>query len=105
MSKDGYLSEEEQIIYRNTIKKLSVTRPFGVSYYELYEKENFMKDMNTCPKCGSLAKTILYSTTTLLAYASTSFDSDGIMVMNKNPNITTHRYRCDSCGEEFNGKQ
>jgi DNA-directed RNA polymerase subunit RPC12/RpoP len=63
------------------------------------------KDLNKCPKCGSLSKTILYSTTTLVGYAAMSYDSNGDLVLGTNPNVTTNQYRCNECGETYSAKQ
>lgn len=104
--KDCYEDKEFNEIQGKDEKfRRSVTEPFGVPVnITNFHPEPLVRDLNKCPKCGSLAKTILYSTTTLVAYASTSFDENGVLKYNANPNTVTNYYRCDGCGENYSGK-
>ena len=106
---DLYDKEEKHLTQWSSTEeknRKAITEPYGLpgQVYN-FHPDTTLRDMNKCPKCGSLAKTILYSTTTLVAYASTSFDEQGCVIYNPNPNTTTNYYRCDKCGENYSGKQ
>lgn len=62
------------------------------------------KDLNKCPKCGSMAKTFLYSTITAI-YRPAVYDEEGNPVNFTNPNTTTNHYTCANCGESYESKQ
>lgn len=99
MSKDnGYMSEEERKIYSKAIAKLGTKT--GTNIFDRYTGENNMnKNTIPCPKCGSLAKTFLYSTQTL-AFVSTKYDENGNLLQGGG-NFTTDYYECSKCGEEY----
>lgn len=104
--KDCYEDKEFNEIQGKDKKfRRSGIEPFGVpAHIANFHPEPLVRDLNKCPKCGSLTKTVLYSTTTLLAYVSTSYDEEGNLKHNPNPNTTTNYYRCDKCGENYSGK-
>lgn len=62
------------------------------------------KDLNQCPKCGSLAKMYLYSSTTT-AYRPAVYDKEGNLIPGTNPNKTTNYYQCCDCGENYHVEQ
>lgn len=62
------------------------------------------KNLNKCPKCGSMAKHYLYSSTTAV-YNPAVYDRDGNLVVGTNPNTTTDYYKCADCGEHYNVEQ
>lgn len=62
------------------------------------------KDLNKCPKCGSMAKRYLYSTTTMV-YNPATYDKEGNLVTGTNPNKTTNHYSCIECQEKYSVEQ
>lgn len=57
-----------------------------------------------CPKCQELGlKSKVHSrgsSSTLLYYPATSYDEDGNLIFNRDPNTYEHDFEC-SCGHKF----
>ena len=61
------------------------------------------KDLIKCPKCGSMAKTYLYSTATLL-YIPQEYDSEGNLIESGVTNKVVTKCKCKECGEIYDGQ-
>jgi len=62
-----------------------------------------LKRRITCPDCGSLAKTELYSTS-YLVHTPTKYDEEGNIISNIPPSGYVF-YRCTKCDREYKHEQ
>lgn len=63
-------------------------------------KDDFGRDTTKCPDCGSMNKTLIYSTTTLM-YVPQVYDDEGYPIESRASNKILQHFVCNKCGRNF----
>lgn len=77
-------------------------------FYDIAYSSEYASDLGkntlTCPDCNSMAKTLIYSTTTLM-YIPQSYDEEGNPLYPSSRNKIVNHYVCDNCGRNYSHEE